>query len=64
MAKLTKDELEFIWKNVSFGYATHEDFPNLAEGEAIPWVAVPNMPNRPPFSLQEIQEALTLRNLE
>lgn len=44
------------------GVATKEDFPSLEEGQAIPFVAVPNM--RLPdgttkaFSIEEIMEAL------
>lgn len=59
---ITKCEKEWIKRNVSFGYATKEDFPSLEEGQEIPFVAVPNM--RMPdgttkaFSIEEIMEAL------
>lgn len=59
---ITNSEKEWIKRNVSFGYATKEDFPSLEEGQAIPFVAVPNM--RLPdgttkaFSIEEIMEAL------
>lgn len=38
---LTKEEKEFIGRNVSFGYATKDDLPSLEENETIPWMAVP-----------------------
>lgn len=59
---ITKCEKEWIKRNVSFGYATKEDFPSLEEGQEIPFVAVPNM--RLPdgttkaFSIEEIMEVL------
>lgn len=59
---ITNSEKEWIKRNVSFGYATKEDFPSLEEGQAIPFVAVPNM--RKPdgsiryFEVEEILEAL------
>lgn len=59
---ITKCEKEWIKRNVSFRYATKEDFPSLEEGQEIPFVAVPNM--RLPdgttkaFSIEEIMEAL------
>lgn len=47
---LKKEEIEFIQKNKSSG-----DF------YGIPWIGVPNMPGREPFTFDEIVEALQLR---
>ncbi len=59
---ISKIEKEWIKRNVSFGYATKEDFPSLEEGQEIPFVAVPNMPQldgtTKAFSIEEIMEAL------
>ena len=58
---LTKEEKEFIGRNVSFGYATKDDLPSLEENETIPWMAVPNMPlpngQIKKFSKEEVFEA-------
>ena len=59
---LTKEEKEFIGRNVSFGYATKDDLPSLEENETIPWMAVPNMPlpngQIKKFSKEEVFEAV------
>ena len=59
---LTKEEKEFIGRNVSFGFATKDDLPSLEENENIPWMSVPNMPlpngQIKKFSKEEVFEAV------
>lgn len=59
---LTKEEKEFIGRNVAFGNVTHEDLPSLEEGETILWMEVPNMPlpngQSKRFSKEEVFEAV------
>ena len=59
---ISKIEKEWIKRNVSFGYATKEDFPSMKDDEVLPFIAVPNMPQpdgtTKAFSIEEIMEAL------
>lgn len=56
---MTKEEIEFIQKNMTSGHVTHDELPDaVPEGETIPFVAVPNMPNGRSFSIDEIREVL------
>lgn len=59
---ITNSEKEWIKRNVISGVATKEDFPSLEEGQEIPFIAVPNMPQpdgtTKAFSIEEIMEAL------
>lgn len=49
---MTKEEKDFIEKNISFGFADKSEFPHLKEGDTIPWVAIPNM-EKPDGSMRE-----------
>lgn len=56
---MTKEEIEFIQKNMTSGHVTHDELPDaVPEGETIPFVDVPNMPNGRSFSIDEILEAI------
>lgn len=59
---MTEEERTFIKTNVSFGFASHNDFESIPEGEFIPFTAVPNMicedGSVRVFSWEEILEAL------
>ncbi len=56
---MTKEEIEFIQKNMTSGHVTHDELPDaVPEGETIPFAAVPNMPNGRSFSIDEIREVL------